>query len=66
VQFIPAMPLRSFHACLPTEGRIEYNTLEQLAREGKLAGAYKKGRTWWINLLAHTQLGMGTTKNDQD
>ncbi len=60
------MPLRSYHACLPLEGRIEYETLEQLAREGKLAGTYKQGRNWWINLLAHMQLGLETTRNDQD
>lgn len=64
--FLPVMPLKSFHASLPKEGRIDYDTLEQLAREGKLAGTYKQGRNWWLNLLAHMGFGMTTNNNDED
>lgn len=56
--FLPAMPLRSYWASLPKEDRIKYETLEELARDGKLLGAYKQGRTWFINLLAHAQMGI--------
>jgi len=60
ILMVPAMPLRTYAGWLQQvapEEAPKYEHLERLAQEGKLAGAYKQGREWWINLLRHGQLG---------
>jgi hypothetical protein len=58
VILITAMPLECYWAYLPEGNRPSLESLRELARDRKLIGTYKQGREWWINLLAHGQMGL--------
>lgn len=65
VTILTALPLRTYADYLQTIAPgsvVDYAELEKLAKEGKLDGAYKQGRRWWINLLAHAQLGIESNR----
>ena len=50
----PRIPLLAYagkiNAGIEPQYQVPYEKLERLAAEGKLTGAYKQGRMWWINL----------------
>src|SRR5690242_2579741 len=70
LQFDPSqavLPLRAWWNKLP-EGKMAYDTVEDMARRGVLVGAFKPdgSRDWWINLLAIMQEGLSSDGYGQE